>query len=250
MVEQIESGEITPNFTLAKAKALREVTPKKSATKKPAPKKKSKPVYDVGTISISDPNNTVQFQQELTELLEKYGGSITYTHKENSLADWHRQLIHQQACEMIRKSEKSLHNISYEQVRMLEDAAHYLSKNATKKAKAELVIKGELVIRDCLPDDYRDLKKIRALIGIQHVTRGQLKKWCIENKVPNQFTEVSKMDKDLYIWEQVRLIAERKDVRGATKRLNDLATRSTITKIKNLAQKALDEVSRFENTGA
>lgn len=247
LVQQIESGEITPNFTLASAKLLREALPKKASSTKATAKKPKTVTYDVGSISIAAPNNTDQFQVDLEKLLSKYGGSITYTHKDNSLAEWHRKIVHQQACEMIANSEAELKNISYEEIRMLEDAAHFLTKDKNQKNKAELVIKDELVMRTCLPDDYKDLAKIRALLGIEHVTRGQLKKWCIDNKVPNQFTELSSMDKELYIWEQVRLVAERKDVKGGLKRLKDMASRSTIPNIKTLAQKALKEVTRFDN---
>ena len=247
LVRQIESGEITPNFTLASAKSLREALPKKK-TIEPVDKKKAKTVtYELGTVSFAAPHNVDQFQSDLDELLEKYKGTITHTHKENSLAEWHRKIIHQQACEMIAKSEAGLNVVSYEEVRMLEDAAHFLSKEKNQKTTAELVIKDELVTRVCLPDDYRDLPRIRKLLGIEHVTRGQLKKWCIDNRVPNQFTEMSSMDKELYIWEQVRLIAEKKDVKGGMKRLKDMAGRSTIPKIMALSQKALKEVTRFDN---
>jgi hypothetical protein len=54
------------------------------------------------------------------------------------------------------------------------------------------------------------------------------------------------MDKTLYVWEQVRLITERKDVTGAKKRLKDLMTRSTIEEIKELATNAYTEVTRFD----
>jgi hypothetical protein len=247
LVEQIENGEITPNFTLASAKSLREALPKKPTTSSTVTKKPKTVTYEVGSISIAAPDNVDQFQKDLTKLLTKYGGTITYTHKDNSVSEWHRKIVHQQACEMIAQSEAGLQNISYEEIRMLEDAAHFLTKDKNQKNKAELVIKDELVMRTCLPDDYKDLAKIRALLGIEHVTRGQLKKWCIDNKVPNQFTELSSMDKELYIWEQVRLVAERKDVKGGLKRLKDMASRSTIPNIKTLAQKALKEVTRFDN---
>jgi hypothetical protein len=85
------------------------------------------------------------------------------------------------------------------------------------------------------------------LLGIENVTRGQLKKWCIDNKVPNQFTDLASMDKQLYIWEQARLITEKKDVKGGMKRLNSLAARSTVPHIKKLAQVVLNEVTRFNN---
>ena len=228
---------------------MRDLLPSKASSKpKSAEVKKPKTlVYEVGSISIAAPNDTEQFQADLQRLLKKYEGVITHTHKDNSLAEWHRKIIHQQACEMIAQSEAQLQNISYEDVRMLEDAAHFLTKDKNQKNKAELVIKDELVMRTCLPDDYKDLARIRELLGIEHVTRGQLKKWCIENKVPNQFTELSSMDKELYIWEQVRLVTERKDVKGGLKRLKDLSSRSTIPNIKTLAQRALTEVTRFDN---
>lgn len=247
LVRQIESGEITPNFTLASAKSLRGVLTKKTTVKKVEAKKPKTVIYELGSISIAAPKNVDEFQVDLNKLLEKYKGNITHTHKDNSLAEWHRKIIYQQACEMITKSEAGLQNITYEEVRMLEDAAHFLSKDKNQKAKAELVIKDEFVTRTCLPDDYKDLERIRKLIGIEHITRGQLKKWCIENKIPNQFTELSRMDKELYIWEQVRLVSERKDLKGGLKRLKDMASRSTIPRMKTLAQKALKEVTRFEN---
>lgn len=93
LVAQIESGEVTPNFTLASAKALRTALPKvPSAT--PVSSKKLKDVtYEVGILSVAAPHNVDQFEKELAELLEKHGGAITLTHKENSLAEWHRKLI-------------------------------------------------------------------------------------------------------------------------------------------------------------
>jgi hypothetical protein len=247
LVKQIENGEITPNFTLASAKSLREALPKKTTSKIAVTKKAKITTYELGSISIAAPDNVDQFQVDLKKILDKYGGIVTHTHKDNSLAEWHRKIVHQQACEMIAQSESGLQNISYEEVRMLEDAAHFLTKDKNQKTKAELVINDELVKRTCLPDNYKDLARIRTLLGIEHVTRGQLKKWCIDNKVPNQFTELSSMDKELYIWEQVRLVSERKDVKGGLKRLKDMAGRSTITNIKTLAQQALKEVTRFDN---
>ena len=187
-----------------------------------------------------------QFEADLIELMEKYGGTISLTHKTNSLAEWHRKLIHQQANEKIAKSEGELSNISLYDIRMLEDAAHFLSKDRNQRNKTEVVINGELVTRTCLPNDYKDYEAITKLLGQEDITRGFLKNWCIKNKVPNQFTELSSMDKELYIWEQARLVTEKKDVKGGIKRLKDMASRSTIPKIKALAQKVLNEVTRFD----
>jgi hypothetical protein len=246
LVEQIESGEISPNYTLASAKYLRIASPINRAGTQKATKETKEATYEVGTIAIGETKHFAQFQADLAELLERYKGAVTFTHRQNSLAEWHRQYIHQLALAKIEKAESELKDISLENIRMLEDAAHFLQKDKNQKNKREVVINNELVERTCLPDDYKDFKKLVKLLGREEISRGFLKKWCIENKVPNQFTELKSMDKDLYVWEQVRLITENKDVKGATKRLKDLASRSTIPKIKRHAQEALEEVTRFD----
>jgi len=246
LIEQIESGEISPNFTLSSAKSLRLSSPKGGAATSAETKKPKTVTYDVGTLSIAEPHNVAQFEADLTALLGKYNGTVTVTHKENSLAEWHRKIVHQRALEHIEKSEAQLTKVTLEQLRMLEDAAHYLQKDKNQRHKREIVIDGELVTRTCLPNDYKDYKELVELLGREEIQRGFLKKWCIENKVPNQFTELSSMDKELYVWEQVRLITEKKDPKGATKRLKDLASRSTILAIKDLAKNALSEVTRFD----
>jgi len=247
LVEQIENGEITPNFTLASAKTLRNLVPKKQTDRTGLPKKEKIKLHELGTLSVSAPENLEEFKQDLDKLLSKYGGRVTYTHKENSIADLARVKLHETACTMIKKSEAELTSVTYDQVRMLEDAAHFLSKAKNQGSKAELAINGELVIRTCLPDDYKDLTAIRGLLGAQDITRGLLKKWCVDDKVPNQFTQLSSMDKQLYVWEQVRLVTERKDIKGGVKNLKNMASHSTIPHIKELAKKLLADVSQFDN---
>ena len=247
LIKQIESGEITPDYTLRSAKSLGETVPRvaKASDAAASPKAKST-MYEVGTISISTPTLLDNFEVELAALLEKYKGEITLTKRESSLAEWHREQLYAQALEKIAKSESEFKNITLDQMRMLEDAAHFLQRDKSQKHRREIVINGELVLRTCLPNDYKDIKAVQRLLGQKDITRAVLKNWCIENKVPNQFTELKSMDKELYIWEQVRLITEKKDVRGGLKRLKDLASRSTIPKIKAQAQKALSEVTRFD----
>jgi hypothetical protein len=70
LVQQIENGEITPNFTLASAKSLREALPKKPTSTTAVPKKPKTVTYEVGSISIAAPDNVEQFQKDLTKLLK------------------------------------------------------------------------------------------------------------------------------------------------------------------------------------
>ena len=248
LIEQIESGQITPNFSLHNSKVLRETSPKKSATTNSKQSSKASKVtyFEVGTIAISAVNQAEAFGAELSLLLEKYKGTLTVTHRENSLAEWHRKQLHEIALEKIKKAEGELKDISLEQIRMIEEAAHFLQKDKSQKHKREIVLDGELVFRTCIPQDYKDFAKLKKLLGQADITRGFLRHWCRENKVPTQFNELKSMNKEFYVWEQVRLITEKKDVKGATKRLKDLSSRSTIAKIKTLAGKALEEVTRFD----
>jgi len=247
LVERIENGEVTPNFTLASAKSLRDLMPKKPRDRGVAVEPKKKALCELGVLSIIPPSNFAGFIQDLDKFLAKHGGKVNFTHKENSIADRHRIELHSKACAMIAASEAELSNISYDEVRMLEDAAHYLSKSKNQGSKAELVLNGELVTRTCLPENYKDLEKLRSLLGERDVTRGLLKKWCVENKVPNQFTQLSSMNKKLYVWEQVRLITERKDIKGGLKNLKNMASHSTSPEIKELSNALLAEVSQFDN---
>jgi len=247
LIEQIESGEISPNFTLARAKSLREAKPNSKSSKAEAPSVPKAQTYTVGTLSIAAPAEISKFHADLKKLLEKYGGTINYTHAPDSLAELHRATLNEQALLKVEEGESNFEGLDHEDLRILEDAAHYLSKKKNKKDKFEIVIKGQLEIRECLPSNYKDLVRLQELLGIEHITRGQLIKWCSEHNIPNQFTELDVMDKELYIWEQARLVTDRKDVKGGLKRLNDLATRSTVENIKSLAQSVLNELTRFDN---
>jgi hypothetical protein len=55
------------------------------------------------------------------------------------------------------------------------------------------------------------------------------------------------MDKEIYLWEQARLILEKKDVKGATKRLKDMNSHSKYPAIRELGKTILDELNRFSN---
>ncbi|MBU3549479.1 hypothetical protein [Polynucleobacter sp. P1-05-14] len=247
LVQQIESGEINPSYTLASAKTLRDASPTKSLAKVPNSKKPKVTLFEVGTLSIAEPRSTEAFQAELDALIQKYKGSITYTGRQNSLLDWHRHVMLNQALEKIKQCESELTNIDIDDLRMLEDAAFFLTKDKNQKYKSEIVINGELVTRTCLSPEYKDYKRISKLIKQKDITKGSINEWCKENKVPNQFTDLKSMDKEFYIWEQVRLILEKKDIKGSLKRLNDMASRSRFPKIRTLGQKVLKELTRFDN---
>jgi hypothetical protein len=250
LVKQIESGEITPNFTLAKAKTMRDESPKSKKASLDIKSKIKNPIFEVGVISISAPSNFNQFSKDLEILLEKYKGTVNYTHKDTSIAEFYNQQLLAEALEKIKKGEAELKNISFEELRMLEEASFYMSKDKNKKKDIEIVFNNELVKRKGLPDDYKDKNKIAKLINKEEITAGHIAEWCKENKVPNQFLDMKSMDKEFYLWEQVRLILEKKDVKGGMKRLKDMGSHGRVPEIKALSLKLLEELTRFDNRSA
>jgi hypothetical protein len=55
------------------------------------------------------------------------------------------------------------------------------------------------------------------------------------------------MDKEIYLWEQARLILEKKDIKGAMKRLKDMSSRSRFPAIRELGNVIIEELNRFSN---
>lgn len=245
LVAKIKSGDINPNFSLANAKALREVAPKKGTAKKTD---KEDALYEVGSIKIGLVNKIDEFEKELNELLTKYNGKVKHTHTENSLADLHRQKLLEKAVAKIEKTESELATISLDDMRMLEDAAHFMQKTQNQKNRIQITLDdGTIVDRTGIPEDYKDYERLVELIGQKEISRGTLKRWCVEHKVPGQFVELTSIDKELYLWEQVRLVTDKKDAVGGLKRLKSMASRSTIPHIKKLAAELVEEVERFSN---
>ena len=247
LVEQIENGEITPNFTVASAKSLRAETPKSAVTKHKEDKPKAR-VLEVGSVSIAEPSNVAQFQADLNKLLAKHGGTVTYTHNEQSLAAWHNKTLLKQAHDKISEFESSLNStISLDDLRLLEDACFFISKQKNRRYKVEIVRDGELVERVAIPQDYKDHGRLVELLGTGDITRGAIEEFCREHKIPNQFTDLKSMDKEIYLWEQARLVLENRDSKGAAKRLHDMAARSRVPEIRELGKTIIDELTRFSN---
>ena len=222
--------------------------PKKPTSTAAVPKKPKTLTYEVGSISIAEPDNVEQFQKDLSKLLTKYNGSITHTHKDNSLAQWHNKNLLRQALEKISYYESELNTkFSLDKMRILEDACFYISKEKNRKYRVEVVKDGELVERVAIPTDYKDYKALAKMLGVKNITRGEIENYCRTNKIPNQFTDLKSMDKEIYLWEQARLVLEKKDIKGGIKRLQDMSSRSGVPAIRELGNVILEELNRFSN---
>jgi len=121
LIKQIENGEITPSFTLEKAKTLKADAPLIKSESKPGlhESKNSRQVtYEVGNIHITTTSNIESFQNELKILLEKYKGNITYTHKPSSLANFHEAKLLNKAYEKLNQYESQLQSINLDDLRL------------------------------------------------------------------------------------------------------------------------------------
>ncbi len=243
LVQQIEDGVITPDYGLTSAKRLKSQS---SSTSNKTKNKETKPLYEVGKIQIENIDDLDSLKKDLNKLLSRYSGSISYSKNKESVFGWHHNLLHQQSLEKISELETSLNAVSLDELRMLENASDFLNKQKKLTIKKEVEVKGKKVMRACLPDDYNDLKKLIKLIGKKEIYKSEIRDWCIENKVPNKFTDLRSIDKELYVWEQVRLVLEKKDTKGGMARLKDMGHYSTSEEIKELANTVFNEINRFQ----
>jgi hypothetical protein len=243
--KQIEHGEISPDFTLNEAKALREPKTAQGRSGSAITKPKESNLVEVGVLSVSIPKSLDKFSQDLAALLEKYKGQISLSRGTSSLAELHRTKLHDLAVQNIAKVEDGIKPVDLETMRIFEDAILFLQKDKDGKYRKEIEIDGKPVQRSCLPTDYPDFKALKKWLGTSEITRGLLLTYCIDKRIPVRYVDTKDIDKEFYIWEQVRLYTAKKDTNGSLKRLRDLAARSTYPNIRKLAHQVLAEIARF-----
>ena len=220
--ELIKTGKVTPRTTLAEAKAFKTVVPFK---------KKDDTQRDEGEIPsilrLEDPSKQSELLEKLDELLGSYGATVADADGEGVVAKLRKQSLLEKALAEIEATKGQLQQCTVEQMRMLEKAA------------------GELKSHKNLPDEYPDYATISALMGEEDITRNSFKKWIKENKVPNQMGDLARIQDAVYVWEQVRLVAQDEDRKGALKRLRELAEKADNLDIKTLAKNALERIYGF-----
>lgn len=243
LIKQIEDGVITPDYGLVSAKRLKSQS---SSTSNEENNQKTNSLYELGKIQIEKIENLEGLKNDLNKLLKKYDGSISYSKNKESLYEHHHNQLLQQSLQKIVELEKSINTVSLDELRILENAADFLSKEKKLIVKKEVEHDGKKVTRACLPDDYDDLEKLQNLLGKKDIFKSEIRQWCVENKVPNKFTDLRTIDKELYVWEQVRLVLEKKDVKGGLTRLEDMGKHSNNVDIKELANTALYQINLFK----
>ncbi len=246
LIQQLQHGDISPNTTLNEVRTLRIGNSTDTKPSEKQPPKAAVTRFEVGSIYIPVPNSLDKFTEELTELLTKYDGQIVLSKSKGSLAESHRQALLAMAIQQINIAEDDLSQLDLETSRIFDDAIHFLSKDKQGKYRKTVMEDGKAEEHSCLPDDYRDLKLLRKMLERQDIHRSSLLSYCKNNKILLRYVDLKNLDKEFYIWEQIRLYTTRKDSKGAIKRLKDLASYSPHANIKELAKKMLAELTRFD----
>ena len=102
----------------------------------------------------------------------------------------------------------------------------------------------------CLPEDYKDFGPLAKLLSTEDITKAEIKRYCKDNKLPNPLGDQARVQHEVYVWEQVRLIAVQEDKAGALKRLKAMANEADNTTIRDLAKRVLKDIAGFEPKAA
>lgn len=228
LIAFIDSGQVTPKTTLSEAKAL---TGKGARLKQPG-STSSESMRDV-VLSIPESADFTTFMQEINNLAEKYRANLSHPMNKNSIGWWNRQTQIADVEAKIEEKQGQLQGITLEQLRMLERAVAALPKSKKDDRSPQL------------PEAYADIDQLAELLGAREITKKTLQKWCKDRHIPSRLA-LADVEHEVYIWEQVRLIAIQEDAKGAQKRLHAISQNNRQAEIKQLARTALNMVDAFE----
>lgn len=185
-------------------------------------------------LSIPESADFTTFMQEIKNLADQYRANLSHPMNKHSIGWWNRQQQIATVEANIEKTQEQLQGVTLEQLRMLERAVAALPKSKKNDVNSPQ-----------LPEDYADLDQLADLLGTREITKKVLQTWCKDNHIPSRLA-LADVEHEVYIWEQVRLIAIQEDAKGAQKRLHDISEKNRQAEIKQLARTALNMVDTFK----
>jgi predicted nucleic-acid-binding protein len=233
--QHIESGAINRETTIAQIKDLAGITPRAAATEK---------AHKDLVVTFSDEVDRTQVLKAAQAFAQANNGTLDYRKNEALLGTVWMKTIGQKAKEKIAESVRQLPEIiTINELRALDaGAAEELLKEKARLAAQVKRREGEPKAKSPeprLPDDYPGIDDLRARTGLSEITLKCFKTWCVKNGIPTRLA-LTEVTQPVYVWEQLRLIAERPDERKvARKRLEQLA-KAKSRSIKRLAFDVLD----------
>jgi hypothetical protein len=99
-----------------------------------------------------------------------------------------------------------------------------------------------------LPDEYPQFSDVCTLLGTEEVTVESIKAFCEKHNLPCRAIDMKGIGNEVYVWELLRQIAERTYHEKEMEYLKVMATDNTQAKVKQAAEEAWNEASRFYNT--
>ena len=226
LIEHIESGRVTPETTLFEAKALRTV-----GNFQPRDGEETDDGVIALTLAIPNVEHRRELFEKLHQLLRDYDGTVRDTQEDGAMAEWYREKVRQHALNKIEETKADLGKYTLDDLRTLEAGARALAGIKGRGAR--------------VPADYEGYASLSELVGEEEITRGTFRQWCKVNKMPCQLADLSRVQHEVYVYEQARLVAEREDEDGALKRLKRIASVADNTAMKKLATDLLGMLSDF-----
>lgn len=207
--------------------------------------KQGEKLFEVGLIGIANVDKVDEFQEALDKLLDTYNGKTKYAQTVNSLAEWHKKDLLNKANNKIIGTAPELggtHTIA--EIRALDAAMKYLDAPRNKKAE---VISNNKKERIGLPSDHESYDVLSKLLGTKDVTKSVIEEFCKTNMVPCRATDPKTIDKEVYVWELLRQIAESKSSEKEMAFLKTMSTENSHEKVKEAAKEAWNGVIRYHN---
>jgi len=243
LTQLIEQKIVDQQTKLAKAKSLAVEYGYTPDTAK-VPTLRFEDMVEVGLIAVPKDTDINQFIPALDEFLATYQAASRYTHKEGSLAEKYREMILEKAEEKLKETQHQLGNYTLEQVRMLDQAASYLSVRSNPKE--DVAMKNKALKKAGLPRIAENYDALKALLNAD-VTNENIRQWCKDKQVPCKLM-VKSLDKEVYVWELLRTYASDKEDLKVLRLIEQISQeQGNSDAVKQAALEALAIAQKFAN---
>ena len=189
-------------------------------------------MVEVGVIAIPQNAEIKKFIADLDFFLKTYGAATRYTHKEGSLAEKYLEVVKEEAEKKIKDTQGELGDYTLDHVRLLDEAASYLSNRKNPKK---------------LPDTEKSYQALSELLGTD-ITNAKIRTWCKQDKdVPCQLM-VKTLEKEVYVWYLLQAYATSKEGYKELRLLEKISKGEKMNyKVKKAAVEALEIAQKFDN---
>lgn len=248
LVQEINSGTITPTLNLEGAKKLKTTRRSSRPSGGRKPKKPPSPQFVFGSISIGTLASYMDFRTELLELLKKHGGRVQYTLKKDSVGEWHLQQLGERAASEIEEIEKKLAGEEFVPLNISLNLKLCLQKNEHTLEKRKVHIDGGERLLPCLGKDHQDYNDAVWLLGSEDITIKHVNKHWRENNLARIQDEKLRQERYLKIWKLVSDFCLAKGDKSVIRKLQKIEYSTLDKKDKDWIRELLSDLTIFSNS--